>query len=139
LTPLQQFLTSIPKETSSVNLSPLLTALTEILDSVFPGSLEVSISIDQDSIVLVRPSDAVQMIGHLLLYSALRCGRDGEISVEATPNAEGGQTSLLISAEHGKSRIAVRTDVIAEAQIHVDSYQSAGSASGKMNIESVRD
>ncbi len=114
LTPLHQFFSSISKETPLTPLGPLLTALTEVLDSVLPASLELTVHVEGEPTVSLRPSDATRLVGHLLLYTAMRCGKDGSIAVTAEHDPSAKVVSLLIVGEHGKTRLGVQRDYVEE-------------------------
>lgn len=117
LTPLHQLNTSIAEEPARCLLAPLITALTEILDSVLPSSLEVSVSLEQDVPVAVRPSDLLQILGHIWLFAAVQCGKDGALSISVDSDGPQGNPSsvtVLIVGEHSSRRLAVTRDYIQE-------------------------
>jgi CheY-like chemotaxis protein len=118
LTPLHQLTTAIAQEPTRCSVAPLITALTEIIDSVLPSSLEVSVSLEQDVPVAVRPSDLLQILGHIWIFAALQSGKDGALSISVDPDGtqmNASTVTILIVGEHSSRRLAVTRDYLQEA------------------------
>jgi len=132
--PVQRFLTLSQKEDARCRLSPILTALIEVLDSIVPPGLSIITKMgaeteNVDLAVALRPSDALQLFGHVVLHAARAAGVDGEITL-STQLDSGEQTTgegasrspsaapgvvLLCTAEQGPSRALITRDLVEES------------------------
>jgi PAS domain-containing protein len=120
--PVQRFISLSQKEDARCRLSPILTALIEILDSIVPPGLTIITKMgadieSSDLAVALRPSDALQLFGHILLHATRTSGIDGEVTLSAQLDTSPPSQAvvLLCTAEQGPSRALISRDLIGEA------------------------
>jgi len=92
---LEQILQQTPR---ACHLSTTLTALLEAVDLVSHPDVTVKVRLQQDLLVAVRPSDFMQMMGHMVLHAVEHAGLRGEVDIDCSRNIPGEGVTITVHA-----------------------------------------
>ena len=99
VSPLLRIEEFLKNESMTTSLNILSTSLLEFLDLIIDPNVVLKVDIREERPVAVLPSDAFQIIGHLLLYAVDFVAGKGEISVVAEEYTPGEGVVLTFIAD----------------------------------------